>query len=104
MIKVGGHRVSAKEIEETLHEHPLVHEAAVVAAPHDLLGEAPVAHIALRQECELTASEILEFCRTLLPEHKVPVHVMFHDAVPKNESGKIAKAALKALTNAEQVG
>jgi long-chain acyl-CoA synthetase len=104
MFKVGGHRVSAKEIEEALHEHPLVHEAAVVAEPHDLLGEAPVAHLALREACELTASEILEFCRTVLPEHKVPVHVMFHATLPKNESGKIAKAALRSVANAEQVG
>jgi acyl-CoA synthetase (AMP-forming)/AMP-acid ligase II len=48
MIKVGANRVGAKEIEDILHEHPAVHEAAIVGAAHDLLGEAPVAFVAMR--------------------------------------------------------
>ena len=48
MLKVGAHRVGAKEIEDVLQEFPGVHEVAVVGAPHDLLGEVPVAFVSLR--------------------------------------------------------
>ncbi len=95
MIKVGAHRVSPKEIEDTIHEHPAVHEAAVVAQPHQLLGEAPVAHVVLRGNSELTAGEIIQFCRARLPEHKVPVVVTFHAELPKSGAGKISKRALQ---------
>lgn len=102
MIKVGAHRVSAKEIEEVLHEHPDVHEAAVVARPDELLGEAPVAHIVRRDGCETTEADIVAFCRARLAEHKVPVAVVFHDVLPKSAAGKIDKRALRE--NLAQVG
>ena len=97
MIKVGGHRVSAREIEDVVHEHPAVHEAAVVPAAHELLGEVPVAHIVASRPGATHEAEILAFCRGRLPDHKVPVHVVFHEALPKSGSGKIDKRALHAI-------
>ena len=95
MIKVGAHRVSAQEIEDIVHEHPAVHEAAVVAAAHDLLGEVPVAHVALRQGVLAPESELIALCRSRLAEHKVPVRIIFHDELPKSGAGKIDKRALQ---------
>jgi long-chain acyl-CoA synthetase len=97
MIKVGAHRVSAKEIEEVLYDHPAVHEAAVVARSHELLGEVPTAHVVLRDLGTASEADILTFCRARLPEHKVPVHVDFHTELPKSGAGKIAKAALARI-------
>jgi long-chain acyl-CoA synthetase len=96
MIKIGAHRVSAKEIEEALHEHPAVHEAAVVSRPHEILGEAPVAHVVLREAGQASGLDIIKFCRTRLAEHKVPVAVEFHAHLPKSGAGKIVKGALLA--------
>jgi acyl-CoA synthetase (AMP-forming)/AMP-acid ligase II len=96
MIKVGAHRVSSKEIEETLYEHPAVHEAAVVAVAHDLLGEVPVAHIVLRETGQASEADLIGFCRTRLAEPKVPARILFSSDLPKSGSGKIDKSMLPA--------
>jgi acyl-CoA synthetase (AMP-forming)/AMP-acid ligase II len=95
MIKVGAHRVSAKEIEEVVHAHPAVHEAAVVPSLHELLGEVPVAHVVLREPGLASSRDLIAFCRDRLPEHKVPAHVVFHSQLPKSGAGKIDKRALQ---------
>ena len=95
MLKVGAHRVSAKEIEDMLHEHAGVHEAAVIGAPHELLGEVPVAFVAARDGGALDPAEVLGFCRRHLPDHKVPTRVVVCAELPKSGAGKIDKAALK---------
>jgi long-chain acyl-CoA synthetase len=95
MIKVGAHRVSAKEIEEVLYQHPAVHEAAIIGIPHPLLGEAPAAHVVLRDRVRATAGDLVAYCREQLPAHKVPVEVEFHDDLPKSGAGKLMKSALR---------
>ena len=96
MIKVGAHRVSAKEIEDALNEHPAVHEAAVVAAPDDFLGEVPIAHVALRHAAAVDSMALTAFCRTRLADHKVPARICFLQELPKTGAGKIDKSALIA--------
>ncbi|MBP1688655.1 MAG: Acyl-CoA synthetase (AMP-forming)/AMP-acid ligase [Deltaproteobacteria bacterium] len=95
MLKVGAHRVSAKEIEDVLSEHPAFHEVAVVGAPHDILGEAPVAFVVLREGQGLDTEEVGEFCRRRLPSHKLPVGVILRSEIPKNCVGKFDKGALR---------
>ena len=95
MIKVGANRVGAKEIEDVLHEHPAVHEAAVVGAPSDLLGEVPVAFVALRSNLPDAGRELKAFCASRLPGYKVPARIEFVPALPKIPGiGKIDKRAL----------
>jgi long-chain acyl-CoA synthetase len=96
MIKVGAHRVGAKEIEDVLSEHPAVHEAAVVGLPHDILGEAPVAFVVLRSELPEPAAALRMVCSTRLAAHKVPVRFDVRSELPKlGGTGKIDKTALK---------
>jgi amino acid adenylation domain-containing protein len=101
MIKVGGYRVSAREIEDVLHEHAAIHEAAVIGAPHDVLGEAPIAFVAMREAMSAGAEELLAFCRSRLPEYRVPARIEILDELPKNGSGKIDKGALRQTGNRE---
>jgi long-chain acyl-CoA synthetase len=97
MIKVGANRVGAKEIEDVLHEHPAVHEAAVVAAAHDLLGEAPVAFVALRAPLANGADGLRAFCASRLAPYKVPVRVVEVPELPKLQaSGKVNREAMRA--------
>jgi acyl-CoA synthetase (AMP-forming)/AMP-acid ligase II len=95
IIKVGGNRVSAKEIEERLLENPKVAEAAVFGVSDDILGEAVKAAIVLKEGCRAEAKEIRNFCKERLAEHKTPKYIVFLDSLPKYQSGKVNKLLLK---------
>jgi acyl-CoA synthetase (AMP-forming)/AMP-acid ligase II len=97
MLKIGAERVGAKEIEDVLHEHPAVHEAAVVGAPHELLGEVPVAFVSLQAGSTAVPEEIRRYCSTRLADHKVPVRVFLEAELPKSPAGKIEKQPLRRL-------
>jgi long-chain acyl-CoA synthetase len=95
MLKVGAHRVGAAEIEEVLHEHATVHQAAVVAAPDEILGEVPVAFTTARNHCTIQPEDLILFCRQRLPDYKVPSRIIVIDDLPRTEAGKIDKAVLR---------
>jgi long-chain acyl-CoA synthetase len=95
MIKVGAHRIGSSEIENVLHQHPAVLEAAVVAVPHDMLGEAPLAFVSLRPGAFPGRDALLAFCRAQLAAHKIPVTVLFRDELPKTGAGKLDKTLLR---------
>ncbi|MCC7181525.1 MAG: acyl--CoA ligase [Acidobacteria bacterium] len=98
MIKVGANRVGAKEIEEVLHQHPAVFEAAVVAAPHPLLGEAPVAFVALKESLADAENALRAFCASRLAAYKVPVRVIKQPELPKlSAAAKVDRGALRAI-------
>ncbi|MGW2524230.1 class I adenylate-forming enzyme family protein [Streptomyces sp. NPDC001617] len=99
MIIRGGENIYPKEIENVLHTHPAVLEAAVVGAPDSTLGEVPVAHVVLLPGATLTADELVEHCRGSLARIKVPVAVTVTDALPRNPVGKIDKRRLRASTS-----
>lgn len=103
MIKVGAHRVGAKEIEDVLNGHPAVHEVAVVSAPDDILGEVPVAFLALRDDVAESAEALRLFCASKLPPYKVPVRMIIARELPKIAGiGKIDKRALRRQACAER--
>jgi acyl-CoA synthetase (AMP-forming)/AMP-acid ligase II len=99
MIKVAGYRISPKEIEEKLLEHPAINEAAVVGVPDESFGEKICAYVVRKKESldqsALTETDVIQFCRGKLPVYKVPSHVRFISALPKNEAGKIQKQGLQ---------
>ncbi|MFI7498944.1 class I adenylate-forming enzyme family protein [Streptomyces sp. NPDC049687] len=98
MIIRGGENIYPKEIENVLHAHPAVLEAAVVGAPDPVLGEVPVAHVALLPGSEATPAELVEHCRGSLARTKVPVSVLVAGSLPKNPVGKIDKPRLRAFS------
>ncbi len=94
MIKSGAHRIAPKEIEEILLENPAVHEAAVVGAPDEILGESIKACVVLKDGAACTARDLLRHCKRHLPAFKVPHEVVFFRELPKTASGKIRKGEL----------
>jgi len=103
MVKTGGENVAGREVEETLHAHPAIAEAAVFGIPHPYWIEAVTAVIVARPGEEITPEEAIEHCRGRLAGFKVPKYVVVADALPKNPSGKILKRELRA-THADLAG
>ena len=95
MLKVGGENVDPMETEGLLLEHPAVQQVAVVGLPDERLGEVAVAYVERRQGLPLEADEVLGHCRGKIASFKLPRHVVFVDAFPMTESGKIRKAELR---------
>jgi malonyl-CoA/methylmalonyl-CoA synthetase len=96
LIKSGGYKIGAGEIEGALLEHPAVAEAAVAALPDADLGERVAAWIVLAPDSTATADELSAHVTALLSSHKRPRDVFFVDALPRNEMGKVTKKALVA--------
>jgi malonyl-CoA/methylmalonyl-CoA synthetase len=94
LIKSGGYRIGAGEIEGALLEHPAVAEVAVTAAPDEDLGERIVAWVVTEPGASATAEELTDHVANLLTKHKRPREVHFLDALPRNDMGKVMKRAL----------
>jgi long-chain acyl-CoA synthetase len=95
MIIRGGFNVYPREVEEVLYTHPAVLEAAVVGVIHESHGEEVKAVLALRAGQELTANEVIAFCKERLAAYKYPRLIEFRDALPKGPTGKILKRELR---------
>ena len=95
MVISGGENVYPAEIENALHEHPAVKEAAVVGVPDERWGEACLAFVVLAGEA--TEDELLEHCRARLARYKVPKDVRFVESLPRNALDKVVKADLLEL-------
>jgi fatty-acyl-CoA synthase len=90
----GGENVYPAEVESVLSEHPSIVEAAVVGIADERWGEVGRAVIAIREGHDLTASEVVEWCRSRLASYKVPREVVFVDALPRSAMNKILKREL----------
>ncbi|WP_033291353.1 acyl-CoA synthetase [Amycolatopsis jejuensis] len=93
LIKSGGYKIGAGEIENALLEHPGVAEVAVTGEPDDDLGERIVAWV-VPEGTQPTAEELADHVAKLLAPHKRPRVVRYLDALPRNDMGKIMKRAL----------
>ncbi|MGW7725472.1 SDR family NAD(P)-dependent oxidoreductase [Streptomyces canus] len=90
----GGENVDPVEVEQVLRGLPGVLDAAVVARPHPLLGEAPVAFV-VPGERGLDTGALLRACAEVLSAHKVPDDVLFTPAIPRTAAGKPRRAVLR---------
>jgi len=98
IIKTGGEKVSALEIESTLLEHEDIQECAVIGIPDKTWGEAIIAVIVLRDSGKLLSKEDLKaWCKSCMSAYKVPKRFEVMDALPRNAMGKITKPALRKL-------
>jgi long-chain acyl-CoA synthetase len=91
LIIRGGYNVYPREIEEVLHEHPAVAEAAVIGVPHPTHGEEVAAVVALRPGASSSPDELRAFVRARVAAYKYPRLVRIVDALPKGATGKILK-------------
>ena len=97
LIKTGGYKVGAGEIEGALLEHPAVSEVAVAGRPDEDLGERIEAWIVLRDGAPSpTAGDLANHVAALLAPHKRPRQVHFVSELPRNAMGKVVKQRLPA--------
>ncbi len=97
ILKTGGHKVSALEIEEALRQHPAVAECAIVGIPDPEWGERVAAAVVLRDGHALDLHSLRTWARELLTAHKLPSRLLVLDALPRNAMGKVMKPALTEL-------
>ena len=99
MIIVSGYNVFPREIEEVLHLHPGVEEAAVAARADAYRGELPIAFIVAREEPGADADTLKHYCTERLAPYKIPVEFRFVDNLPKTAVGKVDKILLTEMAN-----
>jgi len=96
MVISGGVNIYPLEIEQRLHQHPEVVEAAVIGVPDEEWGESLKAFVVLRPGAAIGAPELQAFCKETLANFKVPKSIAFLDALPRNPTGKVLKRELRA--------
>lgn len=103
LIISGGENISSLEIEEVLYRHPAVLTAAVVAKPDPYWQEVPCAFIELKTGHELSAEQLIEYCKQHLARYKLPKDIVMTE-IPKTSTGKLQKFILRewAKQRAEQ--
>jgi oxalate---CoA ligase len=94
IINRGGEKVSPREVDEVLMDHPAVAQALTFALPHDKLGEDVAAAIVLREGQTATEREIRDFASTRLANFKVPRKIVLLPEIPKGATGKLQRIGL----------
>ncbi|MCA1801693.1 MAG: long-chain fatty acid--CoA ligase [Rhodothermaceae bacterium] len=95
MFISGAENVYPAEIEHFLRTHPLIREVAVIGVPDSKWGEVGRAFIVAEPGEKLTSEDIRDFCEGNLARYKIPKHFTFLNELPKSDSGKILKRALR---------
>jgi len=95
MIIAGGFNVYPREIDEVLYRHPKVKEAVAVGIPDPYRGETVKAFIVPQEGVEITAEEIIAFCKEHLAPYKVPREIEFRNSLPQSAAGKILRKVLR---------
>ncbi|MQA90314.1 MAG: AMP-binding protein [Gemmatimonas sp.] len=97
ILKSGGYKISALEIEEVLRTHPEVTECAVVGVEDEEWGERVSAALVLRAGASLSEGELRQWASERLASYKVPRDVFFTAELPRNAMGKVTKLEVKKL-------
>jgi len=97
IIKSGGYKLSALEIEAALLEHPDIRECAVLGLPDDTWGEAVTAVVVLKSGATLELPALREWCKGRLSVYKIPHRLRVVAELPRNAMGKVTKPAVRAL-------
>ena len=97
IIKSGGYKLSALEIEAALLEHPDILECAVLGLPDDTWGEAVSAAVVLKEGASLDLATLRDWCRERLSVYKIPQRLLVVRELPRNAMGKVTKPAVRAL-------
>ena len=107
VLNVAGHRLGTAEVESALVAHPLVAEAAVVAFPHDIKGQAIHAYVTLNageEGGEDLRRELNQQVRKEIGALASPERIQFAPTLPKTRSGKIMRRILRKIAEGETAG
>jgi malonyl-CoA/methylmalonyl-CoA synthetase len=97
IIKSGGYKLSALEIEAALLEHPNIDECAIIGLPDDTWGEAVAAVVVLKDATSLELPALRDWCKGRLSVYKIPQRLLLVKELPRNAMGKVTKPAVRTL-------
>lgn len=102
IINRGGEKISPREVDEVLMDHPAVGQAVTFAVAHAKLGEDVAAAIVLREGGKATERELRDFAAARLADFKVPRQVLFLEEIPKGATGKLQRIGLAKTLGLEE--
>ena len=94
IINRGGEKISPREVDEVILDHPAIAQVVTFALPHSQLGEDVGAAVVLNHQASTTEEAIQEFAAAQLADFKVPRRVIFLDEIPKGPTGKLQRIGL----------
>ncbi len=97
IIKSGGYKLSALEIEPVLLEHPVIRECAVVGVADEVWGEAVAAAVVLHDGASLTLDELRAWCRERVSHYQIPKQILAVECLRRNAMGKVTKPDVAKL-------
>jgi len=101
MYKSGGENVAPAEVERVLVTHPDVVDVAVIGIPDDKWGEIGRAFVVARPGAAITLDVLREHCAERIARYKAPRSLVIVEELPRNTTGKVSKAALRAYAEPE---
>ena len=96
IINRGGEKISPREVDEVLMDHPAVAQVVCFGMPHAKLGEEVAAVVVLREGQAATERELQQFVAGRVADYKVPARILFMDEIPKGATGKLQRIGLAA--------
>jgi acyl-CoA synthetase (AMP-forming)/AMP-acid ligase II len=96
IINRGGEKISPREVDEVMLDHPAVDQVVTFAVPHPKLGEDVAAAVVLKPGATVTERELQKFVGGRLADMKVPRRIVFLDEIPKGATGKLQRIGLAA--------
>jgi acyl-CoA synthetase (AMP-forming)/AMP-acid ligase II len=96
IINRGGEKVSPREVDEILMDHPAVAQVVCFGMPHPKLGEEVAAAVVLREGQSATERDLQEFVGARAADYKVPKKILFMEEIPKGATGKLQRIGLAA--------
>ncbi|MFI5035468.1 MAG: class I adenylate-forming enzyme family protein [Acidimicrobiales bacterium] len=97
IIISGGENIGSIEIEQVILGYPDVAQVSVIGVPHPRWGETPCAVVVRQPETDVSAEQIIAYCRERLAHFKCPTQVVFLDELPVTANGKVVKATLRQV-------
>jgi acyl-CoA synthetase (AMP-forming)/AMP-acid ligase II len=94
IINRGGEKVSPREVDEVILDHPAIAQCVTFAMPHEKLGEDVAAVVVLREGMAVSDKDLQKFIGTRLSDYKIPRKIVFMDEIPKGATGKLQRIGL----------